>query len=144
MLSVYCQFGLKRAKSEQAKWKHLQPGSMKSMCTPISWSRWGPIGGLLGSFGSIWVGDSVPGRIQGTLNFGVLQVKKFKFGSTENLGYGCRIGSVSEKVQIFGERSIFMKCSLLYGGLNSSIWFLFLKIFIWFLGGAKVGLKSHF
>ena len=29
------RFGLKRAKSEQAKSKHLQAGSMKSVCTPI-------------------------------------------------------------------------------------------------------------
>ncbi len=77
--------------------------------------------GLLGSFGSIWVGDSAPGRIWGTLNFGVLQVKKFKFRSAENMGYGCRNGCVSEKVQIFGERGISTKCSPLYGGLSGSI-----------------------
>ncbi len=35
------------------------------------------------------------------------------------MGYGCRNGSISEKVQIFGEGSIIMKCSLLYGGLSS-------------------------
>ena len=39
------------------------------MCTPVSWSRLGSILGLLGYFGSIWVGDSVPGRILGTLGF---------------------------------------------------------------------------
>ncbi len=33
------------------------------------------------------------------------------------MGCGCGNGSVSEKVQIFGERSIFMKCTLLCGGL---------------------------
>ncbi len=32
-------FGLKRAKSEQAKSEHLKAGFMKSMCTPIAWSR---------------------------------------------------------------------------------------------------------
>ncbi len=40
----------------------------------------------MGSFGLLWVGDSVPGRIWGTLNFRVLQVKKFKFRSAENTG----------------------------------------------------------
>ncbi len=46
------------------------------------------------------------GKISGILNFGVLQVKKFKFRNVENIGYGCRNGSISEKVQKFGERSI--------------------------------------
>ncbi len=74
-----------------------------------------------GLFGSIWFGDNAPGRISGTLNFGVLLVKKFKFRKAENMGYECRNGSVSEKVQKFGERSILMKCSLLYGGFSSNI-----------------------
>ena len=55
------------------------------------------------------------------INFWVSEVKKVKFGSAENMGYGCRNGSVSEKVQKFGERSILMKCSLLYGGLSGNI-----------------------
>ncbi len=33
----------------------------------------------------------------------------------------CRNVSLSQKVQIFGERSILMKCSILYGGLRGSI-----------------------
>ncbi len=52
------------------------------------------------------------------------------------MGCGCRNVSISQKVQIFGERSI------LYGGLRGSIWFL--NIFIWFLGGAKVWVKMLF
>ncbi len=99
----------------------------------------------MGSFGSVLVGDSAPGRIWGTLNFGVLQIKKFRFRSAENMGYGYRNGSVSEKVQIFGERSISMKCSLLYGGLSSSIQFLiFENFYMVFKVGLKLGLKSHF
>ncbi len=78
-----------------------------------------------GSFGSIWVGDSASGRILGMLNFGVLQVKKFIFRSAEicmdMYGYGCRSGSISEKVQIFGEISIWMKYILLYWGLSGSV-----------------------
>ncbi len=37
------------------------------------------------------------------------------------MGYVCRYGSVSEKVQKFGERSILMKCSLLYRFLSGNI-----------------------
>ncbi len=62
----------------------------------------------------------MPGRISGTLNFGVLLVKKVKFRSVENIGYGCN-GSISEKVQKFGNGSILMECSLLYGGLSGNI-----------------------
>ncbi len=36
----------------------------------------------------------------------------------ENMGYGCRNVSVSQKVQIFGERSILMKYSISYGGFE--------------------------
>ena len=83
---------------------------------------------LLGSFGSIWVGDNVPGRISGTLNFGVLQVKKFKLGMWKIwMEYECRSGFISEKVQKFGERSILMKYSLLYGGLSGNLIFDFSK-----------------
>ena len=46
-----------------------------------------------------------------------------------SMAYGCRNSSASEKVQIFGERSILMKCSLLYGALSSSIWFLIFENF---------------
>ena len=54
----------------------------------------------------------------GTLNFGVFQVKKFKFSRK----YGVwRNGSTFVKVQIFGERIFLMKCDLLYGGLSGSI-----------------------
>ena len=109
--------------------------SFLCICTAVSWSRWGSILDLLGSFSSIWVGDNVPGRILGNLNFGVLLVKKFKLRSAENIGYGCRNGSVSEKVQKFCERSILMKCSLLYRGLSRSIQFLifqnFCMVFRW-------------
>ena len=88
---------------------------------------------FLSSFSSIWVGNNAPGRILQTLNFGVLEVKKFKFRSVENMGYGCRNGSVSEKVQKFGERSILLICSLLYGGLSSNIQFLiFEKLYVVF------------
>ncbi len=76
---------------------------------------------LLGSFGFVLVGDNMPEKISGTLNFGGFQVKKFKFGNVENMGCGCRNGSISEKVQKFGERSILMKCSILYGGLSGNI-----------------------
>ncbi len=79
----------------------------------------------------------MPRRILRTLNFEVLKVKKFKFGSIENLGYGCRNGSVSHQVQIFGERSVLKKCSILFGGLSSSIHFLIFKFFFLFLAGVK-------
>ncbi len=58
------------------------------------------------------------------LNFWVPEVTKVKFGSAEKMGCGCRNVSVSQKVQIFGERSIIMKCSVLYGDLRGSIQFL--------------------
>ncbi len=92
-------FWKNQAKSEQAKSNHLQAAFTKSMYTEVSWSRWGSILDLLGSFCSIQVGDNAPGRILGTLNFGVLWVKKFKFRSVENMGYGCRNSSISEKVK---------------------------------------------
>ncbi len=47
------------------------------------------------------------------LNFCVSEVKKVKFGSVEKMGCDCRNDSVSQKVQIFGERIILMKCSIL-------------------------------
>ncbi len=43
------RFGLKWAKSVQAKSKHLQAASSKSMSTALSWSKWGLIWDLLGS-----------------------------------------------------------------------------------------------
>ncbi len=55
------------------------------------------------------------------LNFCVSEVKKVKFGSAEKMGCGCINVSVSQKVQIFSERSILMKCSILYGGLSGNI-----------------------
>ncbi len=76
-------------------------------------------------FGSIWVGGNVQGRILGSLNFWVLQVK----GSNLDRLDGCRNGSVSQKVQVFGERSMLMKCSTLCGGSRSSIHFLTSKCF---------------
>ena len=54
------------------------------------------------------------------LNFWVSEVKKVKFESAEKMGCGCINVSVSQKVQIFGERSILIKC-ILYGGLRGSI-----------------------
>ncbi len=48
----FVSFWKKRAKSEQAKSNHLQAASSKSMSTAVSWSRWGLIWDLLGSFGS--------------------------------------------------------------------------------------------
>ncbi len=56
-----------------------------------------------------------------SLNFWVPEVKKFKFGSVEKMGCGCRNVAVSQKVQIFDERNILMKCSILYRGLRGSI-----------------------
>ncbi len=60
------------------------------------------------------------------LNFWVSEVKKVKFGSVEKMGCECRI---------FGERSILMKCSILYEGLRGSIQFLifenFYMVFRW-------------
>ncbi len=72
---------------------------------------------------SIWVGDNAQGRILGSLNFWVFQVKKFKFESrsTGIMGYECRNKSVSQKVQIFGETSILIKCSILCGDLTGGI-----------------------
>ncbi len=63
------RFGLKWAKSVRAKSKHLQAASSKSMCTTVSWSRWGLICDLLGSFGSFWVRDNAWGRNLSILNF---------------------------------------------------------------------------
>ncbi len=78
----------------------------------------------------------MPGRILGTFNFGVLKVKKLKFRSAENMGYGKRNGSVSEKVQKLGERSILIKYSLLLGGLSGNIQFLiFENVYIVFRWG---------
>ena len=53
-----------------------------------------------------WVGDNAQGRNLLSWIFWVHEVKKFKFGSMENILCGYRSGSISEKVQIFGERSI--------------------------------------
>ncbi len=74
----------------------------------------------------------------------VSEVKKFKLGSAEKMGCRCRNVSVSQKVQIFGERSILMKCSMLYGGLRGSIHFLIFENFYMVLGGAKVWVKKSF
>ncbi len=44
----------------------------------------------LRSFGLLWLTlgrGQAPGRISGTLNFGVLWVKKVKYRSAENIGY---------------------------------------------------------
>ncbi len=76
--------------------------------------------------------------------FGFFEVKKVKFGSVEKMGYKCKNVSVSQKAQIFGKRSILMKCSILYGGWEVAFNFWFLKIFIWLLGRAKVWLKKLF
>ncbi len=97
---------------------------------------------FLGSCGSFWVGDYAPRRNLSNLNFWVSEVKKVNFGSVEKMGCECRNVSVTQKVQIFGERSILKKWSILYGGLRGSIWFL--KNSIWFLGGAKVLVKKSF
>ncbi len=51
----------------------------------------------------------------------VHEVKKFKFGSSENMGYGCRNGSISLKVQIFYKKGTLMNCSILHGGFRGSI-----------------------
>ncbi len=69
------------------------------------------------------------GRNLSNLNLWVSEVKKVKFGSAEKMGCRCINVSVSQKVQIFGERSILMKCSILYGGLRGSIQFLIVENF---------------
>ncbi len=98
-------FWRKQAKLVWAKSNHLQAGSSKSMCSAVSWSRWGLIWDLLGYFGSIWVGNNVQGGNLWSLNFWVHEVKKFKFGNAESMGCWCRNGSISLKVQIFWEGS---------------------------------------
>ncbi len=80
-----------------------------------------------GLFRSIWFEDNAQWRKMLSLNSWVLQVKKFKFGGAENLGHAWTNWSVSQKVQIFGERSTLMKCSVLHGCLKSSIWLLIIK-----------------
>ncbi len=55
--------------------------------------------------------------------FWVSEVKKFKFGSVEIMGCESRNVFISQKVQIFGDRSILKKCSILYGGLRGNIYF---------------------
>ncbi len=78
------------------------------------------------------------------LNFGVSEVEKVKFGSAEQIGCKCRNISVSQKAQMFGERSILMKCSILYGCLRGNIQFLiFENVYIVFRWG-KVWVKSYF
>ncbi len=51
------------------------------------------------------------------------------------MGCGYINVSVSQNVQIFGKRSILMKCSVLYGGLRGSIQYLifenFYMVFKW-------------
>ncbi len=74
----------------------------------------------MGSSGSFWVGDNAQGRNWSNLNFWVPEVKNVNFGSVEKMGCGCRNASTSQKIQMFGERSI-LKCSMLYGGLRGSI-----------------------
>ena len=80
---------------------------------------------ILGSFGLFWFILGWGSNLS-NLNF---WVKKFKFGSAEKMGCGCRNGSTSQKVQIFGKRSILMKCGILYGGLRGSIQFLIFEHF---------------
>ncbi len=62
----------------------------------------------------------------------------------EKIGCECRNVSVSQKVQICGERSILMKCSILYRGLRGSIQFLIFENLFMFLGRAKVLVKKSF
>ncbi len=64
--------------------------------------------------------------------FWVLQVKMFKFVEVENLGYPWTNWFVSQNLQIFGEGTILMKCSILHGCLNGCIQFLIFKIFNFF------------
>ncbi len=87
----------------------------------VSWSRCGLIWDLLCFCGSFWVEDNAQGRNLSNLNFWVSEVKKVKFGSADKMGCECRNVSISQKAQIFGERSILKKCSILYGGLRGSI-----------------------
>ncbi len=69
------------------------------------------------------------------LNFWVSEVKKVKLGCVGKMGCGCRNMSISQKAQIFGERSIWTKCSILYGSLRGGIQFLifenFYMVFRW-------------
>ncbi len=57
----------------------------------------------------------MPGRNLSNLNPWVPEVANVKFGSVEKMGYGCRNISVSQKVQVFGDRSMLMKCSIFLG-----------------------------
>ncbi len=100
--------------------------------------------GSFGIFGSIWVEENAPGRKMYILNFGVFQVKKFKFGGTENLGNALANWSIFQNVQIFGERSMFMKCIILYGcwsGIKFLIFKIFYMVFRW---GQKLGTNLGF
>ncbi len=72
----------------------------------------------LGSFGSFWVGEEGISQVQ---IFGFMRLKSFIFESVENMGYRCRNVSISQKVQIFCEGSILVKCGILYRGLSGSI-----------------------
>ncbi len=62
------------------------------------------------------------------------------------MGCGCRKVSISQKVQIFRERSILMKYSTctLYRGLRGSIQFLIFEHFYMVLGRAIVWVKTSF
>ncbi len=67
------------------------------------------------------MGDNAQGRNLSNSHFWVSEVKKVDFGSVEKIECECRNISISQKAQIFGERSILMKCSILYGGLSGNI-----------------------
>ncbi len=80
------------------------------------------------------------------IDFWVSEVNKVKFGSAEKMGCECRNVSISQKAQIFGERSILKKCSILYGDLRGGIQFLISENFymVFRQAGLKFGLKTHF
>ena len=123
---------------------HPQAAFTKSMYTPVSWSRWGSILVLLGSFGSIWVGDHAPGR---KFKFWVLQVKKFKFESMEKWGMNIEIGLYLSLYKYL------VKEAFLYWWNIAVVWgferyiafeFWFLKIFECFRWGQRWGGKVIF
>ncbi len=60
------------------------------------------------------------------------------------MGYECRNGSVSQKIKIFGQRSYWWNVVYCIGVWEVTFNFWFLKIFTWFLGGAKVWVKKSF
>ncbi len=127
------RFGLRWATSVQAKSKHLQAASSKSMCTAV-WV-------VLGSF---WARDNVWGRNLSNLNFWVPEVRKFKFGSAEKMGVDIEMSLYLRRYNYLVKEIYWWNVVYWMGVWEVAFNFWFLKIFTWFLGRAKVRVEKSF